>query len=79
MTADLSDNLFTQSINKRVLFAKTKGNETKLPFLVAGTSGQSLAWVLMKLNKRVAITLNLHYTTFKTWFWIFQNANILEL
>lgn len=25
MTADLSDNLFTQSINKRVLFAKTKG------------------------------------------------------
>lgn len=41
MTADLSDNLFTQSVNKRVMFAKNQRDKTKLPLLVSGLSGQS--------------------------------------
>lgn len=41
MTADLSDNLFTQSINERVMFAKNQRDETKLPFLASSLSGQS--------------------------------------
>lgn len=36
MTADLSDNLFTQCINTRVMFAKNQRDETKPPFLASG-------------------------------------------